>query len=163
MGKNTVKVSQTVFTATQSELDAFDNSLNGGLINHDGGDYIVSAFAKADGAMLSDNARFAVQVKVVYYQGAGNTDFPMIYNFTFAPLCDGWQFVYGRVPTLLTNTTFINDTCIKSLEVSLIFSSQFGREALFDNVSLVYATGSKVKSYSYHSNGLLKSAKPVNI
>ena len=148
-------VSQRVFTAPQSDLSSFDSSYNNEIGNNHGHEYIVSAFAKSETAQQSSLASFRIVVEVAYYQGSGKSDVIKTYDYDFVPDCNGWQFVCGHVPTKIDEKSSAKYNCIKYINVKCEYSDQNQGYALFDNISLIYATGDNLAKNFYDINGNL--------
>ena len=155
--------SQRVFEASESDLNAFDNSSNNEIGNIHYDEYIVSAFAKAENALPSSNGKFRIAVNVAYYQGADEQDIIVNHYFDYVPDCKEWQFVCGRVPTKIEDTDTAKYNCIRYIDVSCEYFYQIGGYALFDNISFVYATANTLVKYGYNENGNLQYTDNMGI
>ncbi len=153
---NSSYIMQRVFEADAQELASFDSGLSSYSPNA-GADYIVSGFAKAPDAILSERGEFAILVIVGYYQGAGQADMQVSHRFKFTPGIDGWQYTGGSFNTGEVPEGFGGyHACVRYVDVYCSYSFQAAGYALFDNISVVSSRGSKdVERYTYYENGLL--------
>lgn len=157
LSKETVK--QRVFEATAQDLTNFDQTYNNEGGNNHGYEYIVSGFAKAVDVISHSDAYFRITVDVVYYQGSEYVDVTKTYNFDFVSSCDEWQFVCGHVPTKLENAGGVKYNCIRYIDVKCEVYGYLQGYVLFDDISLIYATGDNVAKNGYDEEGNLVSVK----
>ena len=146
-------IKQRVFEAPQSDLNAFDHSYNNESTNHDGHEYILSGFAKTVGIPVTSSAVIGISVSIAYYQGSGKADVVKNYFFGFNPDCAEWQFTCGHIPTIPGYSNTENYGCIRYIDVRCENLEPTLGYAVFDNISLIYATGDNVTKKYYNSSG----------
>ena len=130
-------VKQRIYEAEASELSSARSSASAQ-------DYIVSGFAKSDGAMLSSDSLFEIEVKITYYEsGAERVE---SIKFPFVPGCIGWQFTGGAFTT--------ENVCVKYIDIYCRYSKQLGT-AYFDNISVTNVIDESVESYEYYTEGAI--------
>ncbi len=106
--------------------------------------FTISGFAKGSGQVANEEAVFALQAEVSYYNVSGTDTF----RFDFNRELTGWQFASGSF-------TIDEYRKIKTIKVSCVYAYQPGT-AYFDNISLVEETGSETAGYFYNDDGLLE-------
>ena len=130
-------IMQRIYEAEASELSSLRSSASAQ-------DYIVSGFAKSDGAMLPSDSLFELEVKITYYKNG--TDRTEVEKFGFVPGYVGWQFTGGAFRT--------EDVCVKYIDIYCRYSNQIGT-AYFDNISVTNVLDESVESYDYYKEGIL--------
>lgn len=147
-------VKQRIYEIDQSHLDTYDYDYSMYFTNAKYG-FVISGFAKADSASLSENAKFELKVDVVYYQGVNREDVVITHTFEFLPTADDWQFICGSFDTVYERQSGDNNNykCIKAIDIYCDYSNQSSGYALFDNISVVNSTDHSIQKYYYYSEG----------
>lgn len=134
---------QIIYTASQSDLDAYDYDGYGGTGMYPEV-FKISGFGMASSIMHSPNATFALRFDVTYYKGSGTSETVSQY-YNFCEDTTNWQYVSG---------TFIipEYSMIQEIKVCCEYSGNVGY-AYFDDISVIWDSEGTTTQYAYDEEG----------
>ena len=149
---------QVIYSASDNYLGTFgysDFSTNAGK------EYELSAFAKAENAIINERATFRISIEVVYQQEDGGT-ITVYFDFDCNGDVKGWQYINGTFDTKGVPTDTRVDSsydCVKEIAILCEYSYQPSGYALFDEISVVECDNMAGAEYRYNEDGLLSYYK----
>ncbi len=148
----TLAVTQRVYTATETQINNYNNS----VIEYDKEDYrkwfSLSARVYGANAVINEDAWAGIRVDVWYYKGIGVNSVKRSFFFEAMPRSN-W-LVMGVVDTLDEDS---DNSLVEAIDISCVSSCQLAT-VYFDDIAFVEHTKNPADVYSYNELGFVDIA-----